>query len=182
MSTKHWIRQLRSSPHLSERLRAVCHLKEKLSQPAVHTALCLTAVDTDHQTLRAALMAILKNDPRAEAYFLGVVRGEGPTYMRKWALVNLCLMGSGRARTIVLEGLQDADEGVRRAAASHVTLYTDEEARQAFIHYFQTRREVYLRDVAGRQGMRLRRWLNGLKGIRFSPVSASLKAAGRVRG
>ena len=182
MSTKHWIRQLRSSPHLSERLRAVRHLQETLPQPAVHTALCLTAVDTDHQPLRAALMAILKNDPRTEAFFLGVVRGEGPTYMRKWALVDLCLMGSERARAVVLEGLRDPDEGVRRAAASHVTLYTDEEARQAFIHYFQTRREVYMRDAAGRLGMRLRRWLKGLKGVRFSPVSASLEEAGRVRG
>ena len=35
-----------------------------------------------------------------------------------------------------LDGLLDESRDVRRAAASHVTLYDDEAARQAFIHYF----------------------------------------------
>jgi HEAT repeat protein len=180
MSTKHWIRQLRSSPHLSEQLRAVRHLKETLDLPTVHTALCITAVDTRRQPLRAALMAALQEDTRAEAYFLGVVRGEGPTYMRQWALLNLGIMGSRRAREVVLEGLQDPSIEVRRAAASHVTLYTDEVARQAFIHYFQTEREIYLRDAASRLGRGLRGWWHGLKAIRLMPVMRSIDTAGQA--
>ena len=102
--------------------------------------------------------------------------------MRRWAFLNLSHMGSQRARTVVLEGLRDPSDRVSRAAASHVTLYTDEEARQAFIHYFQTQREVYLRDGAGRLARRLRRWLRGLKPVKLTPDMAALDEAGRVSG
>lgn len=176
MSTKYWIRLLRSSPHLTERLRAVSYLEACQDQPAVHTALCLTAVETPHTSLRSALMAVLKEDVRAEAFFLGVAKGEGPAYMRKWALLNLSTMGCQRAREVVLKSLGDPDSGVCRAAASHVTLYTDEEARQAFIHYFQTQRAVY------RLSRGLTRWLQKIRSIRLAPAAAALSKARRAGG
>lgn len=183
MSTKHWIRQLRSNPQLSEQLRAVSHLKGSLHLTTVHTALCLTAVETRHQILRTALMAALQNDKRAESFFLGVARGQGPTYMRQWALHNLSLMGSRRAREVVLDGLLDPSLSVRRAAASHVTRYTDDVARQAFIHYFQTERTIYLRDAASWLERRLGRWWRRLRTIPLAPPEpAPLENAEQVRG
>ncbi len=176
MSAKHWIRQLRSSPQLSERLHAVRRLEALIHQPAVHTALCLTAVDTRHASLRAALLAVLKKDPRAETFFLGVARGQGPTYMRKWAIINLNHLGSQRAREVVLTGLRDPSEEVRRAAACHASLYTDEEARQAFIDFFQTQRHVYLKDMVGRLCVDLHHRLEGLRSIRIRPDIALGKA------
>jgi HEAT repeat protein len=128
-------------------------------------------------------MAALQDDTRAEAYFLGVTRGQGPTYMRQWALLNLSLMGSRRARGVVLVGLQDPSREVRRAAASHASLYTDEVARQAFIHYFQTERAVYLRDASSRLGRRLGRWWRNLQVIPISPTDGvPLEKAERVGG
>jgi hypothetical protein len=182
MSTKYWIRQLRSSPHLTERLRAVRHLQACQDQSTVHTALCLTAVETPHASLRSALMAVLKENVRAEAYFLGVAKGEGPAYMRKWALLNLSTMGCQRAREVVLKSLGDPNAGVCRAAASHVTLYTDEEARQAFIYYFQAQRAVYLRDAGNRLSRGLARWLQKMKSIRLAPNAAALEKARRAGG
>jgi hypothetical protein len=182
MATKYWIRQLRSSPHLTERLRAVSHLEARKDQSTVHMALCLTAVETPHASLRSALMAVLKESVRAEAYFLGVAKGEGPAYMRKWALHNLSAMGCQRAREVVLKSLGDPNAGVCRAAASHVTLYTDEEARQAFIHYFQTQRAVYLRDTGNRLSRGFARWLHKIRSIRLAPHAAALDKARRVGG
>jgi hypothetical protein len=90
-------------------------------------------------------------------------------------------MGSRRAREIVLEGLQDPSPDVRRAAASHVALYTDTVARQAFIHYFQTEREIYLRDAANRLGRRLHGWWRRFRAIRPMPVAGALDKAGQGR-
>jgi hypothetical protein len=183
MSTKHWIRQLRSNPQLSAQLRAVSHLKESLHLATVHTALCLTAVETPHQLLRTALMAALQDDKRAEAFFLGVARGQGPTNMRHWALHNLRQLGSRRAREVVLEGLLDPSLGVRMAAARHVTLYTDDVARQAFIHYFQTERAIYLRDAVSWLERRLGRWWRRLRTVPLAPQEpAPLEKAEQVRG
>jgi hypothetical protein len=182
MSTKYWIRQLRSSPHLIDRLRALRHLQECQDQPGVHTALCLTAVDTPQAPLRSALMAVLKDNPRAEAYFLGVARGEGPAHIRKWALLNLSTLGCRRAREVVLKSLEDSDSGVCQAAASHVSLYTDEEARQAFIHYFQTQRAVYLKDVGNRLGRRFARWLQKIRPIRLAPDAGTLDKVRQADG
>jgi hypothetical protein len=127
-------------------------------------------------------MAVLKENFRAEAYFLGVAKGEGPVYMRRWALLNLGAMGCQRAREVVLKSLSDPDSGVCRAAASHVTLYTDEEARQAFIHYFQTQRAVYIIDAGSRLGQRLTRWLQKIRSIRLAPDPAALEKARQADG
>lgn len=182
MNIKHWIRQLRSSPHLSEQLRAVRHLKEEQHLPEVSTAMCLTAVDTQRQPLRVALMAALKDNAQAEAYFLGVVRGEGPVYLRKWAYINLSLMGSQRARAVVLKGLQDPCESIRRAASSHVALYTDQEAQRAFVNYFEANRSIYLRDCLTHLGTPLRQLYREVSALRPSPGPASLEPVGRLRG
>ena len=182
MNSNYWIRQLRSSPHLSDQLRAVRYLKEVRHQPGVHAALFLTAVDTPWQPLRAALLAALRGSAGAEAYFLGVAGGEGPVYLRKWALYNLGLMGSRRARAVVLAGLQDPCGEVRKAAACHVALYTDGEVRNAFIDYFEARRLIYLRDCLARLSLPLRRLYRELSAIRDKNNMTPLQPAEEVRG
>lgn len=182
MNIKHWIRQLRSSPHLSEQLRAVRHLKAEQHLPEVSTAMSLTAVDTQRQPLRVALMAALKDNAQAEAYFLGVARGEGPVYLRKWAFLNLSLMGSQRAREVVLAGLQDSRESIRRAASSHVALYTDEAAQRAFVNYFEANRSIYLRDCLAQLGTPLRQLYREISALKAAPGPAPLEPFGRADG
>lgn len=182
MNRKYWIRQLRSSAHLSEQLRAVRRLRTVQDLPEVTAALCLTAVDTQRQSLRAALMAALRDNPRAEAYFLGVAGGDGPVFLRKWALLNLSLMGSRRAREVVLAALRDPFESVRRAAAYHVALYTDEEARSAFIGYFEANRSICLKDFMAQVCLPLRQLYREVSALRITADTARLQPVAQVRG
>lgn len=182
MNRKYWIRQLRSSAHLSEQLRAVRRLRTVQDLPEVTAALCLTAVDTQRQPLRAALMAALKDNPRAEAYFLGVAGGEGPVYLRKWALLNLSLMNSQRAREVVLAALRDPFESVRRAAAYHVAHYADEEAKSAFINYFEANRSSYLKGFLAQLCLPLRQLYREVSALGVTFDTAPIQPAAQVRG
>jgi HEAT repeat protein len=107
----------------------------------VMDALCSAAIYTKSQRVREVLISVLKNNPAGACMrFAEDAQFSANSGRRKWALVNLSLMGCRQANDAVINGLKDADASVRRAAALSTGLYADKKTLRAQERYFENNR------------------------------------------
>lgn len=107
----------------------------------VMDALCAAAIYTRSHRVREALISVLKNNPAGACMrFAKDAQFSANSSRRKWALVNLSLMGCREANDAVINGLKDADASVRRAAALSTGLYADKDMLSAQERYFENNR------------------------------------------
>lgn len=107
----------------------------------VMDALCEAAVYTTSHKVREALIEVLKKNPAGACLRFSdyALWSENPS-CRKWALVNLSLMGCREAKEAVMQGLSDPHPSVRRAAAMSTGLYDDKDVLNAQERYFESHR------------------------------------------
>ena len=104
-------------------------------------ALCKAAVCTTRHEVREALLEVLKVNPADACKRFADVALWSPTpSCRKWALINLSLMGCNTAKNAVISGLHDPDASVRRAAAMSTGLYDDKDVLDEQERYFERHR------------------------------------------
>lgn len=107
----------------------------------VMDALCAAAVYTRSQRVRETLIALLKNNAAGACMrFADYAQFSVNSNRRKWALVNLSLMGCREAKEAVLCGLKDPAASVRKAAALSTGLYDDKAVQSAQERYFENHR------------------------------------------
>lgn len=107
----------------------------------VMDALCEAAVSTTSHRVRDVLIDVMKTNPTGACirFSHDALWSKNPA-VRKWALVNMSLLGCHEAKHAVINGLHDPDASVRKAAALNAGLYADKEVQNALERYFETHR------------------------------------------
>lgn len=142
MQFLHYINKIMGCPEINEKIEAARCLISFVHEPLVMDVLCDAAVTTTSQKFRGVILEVLKS--RAEEAckrFSDAVLWSKSSAVRRWALVNLSLMGCRDAQNAVISGLYDPDASVREAAVRNIDLYADKGVRKVFDHYFKTHDE-----------------------------------------
>ncbi len=142
MQLHQYINQIIGCHEISEKIAAARCLISFIHEPLAMDVLCEVAVTTTSQKFRKVLLEVLRNRAEeAQKRFSDAVLWSNSSFVRRWALVNLSLMGCSDAKNAVISGLYDPNASVREAAVRNIGLYTDEEVRMVFDHYFKTQGE-----------------------------------------
>ncbi len=127
MNVDQWIRNLNEGQSDDLRLQMVNQLKHCLDDPVVLPAMCSAALKNISAELREGIITTLKAvGPEANRYFEKAAARSTSATIRKWAFINLSLMGCQTARSTVILGLNDRNSEVRMAAALSIGLYHDQ--------------------------------------------------------
>jgi hypothetical protein len=138
MNLKPYFDELQGSSQIGKKLKALRFLAPLIEDPTVVKAICDTAVTTQDHHLRTMIIdALQKNAAAANSRFADIACHSTDPRLRKWALVNLSLMGCGDASDAVILGLTDQDASVRNAAALSTGLYHDAAVHSALEDYFE---------------------------------------------
>jgi len=141
MDLQPYFKVLSGPARTRKKIQAVGFLAPLTKDPKVMDALCDAAISTTDHHLRTVLIDALKeNSSGANLRFSDTALHSDDPVQRKWALVNLSLMGCGEANEVVISGLKDLDASVRKAAAMSTGLYRDEAVINAFERYFEKNR------------------------------------------
>jgi len=137
MELQPFINQLVNPADDTQAIEAARALETFTDDARVMDALCTAAVRTDNYKLRETLIEVLKTNPAGASirFSDNALWSQNPT-VRKWALVNLCLMRCRDAKDAVISGLYDVDASVRKAAAMNTGLYNDTDVQGALELYF----------------------------------------------
>lgn len=141
MDLEHCLNQLMGLADNSTKIDIAMRLEAFTANSRVMDVLCTAAVYTDHHDLREVLLDVLKTNA-AGAYrrFSDYALWSKDPVARKYALMNLSLMGCREAKDAVISGLYDPDVSVRKAAAMSAGLYEDKSVHLALEHYFGNKR------------------------------------------
>ena len=141
MDVQRCIDAMLDHPNSRQTVDAVRSLASYTHESRVMDALCEVAVVTDNIHVREASIEALKSNPAgAQLRFSDIALWSDNPIARKWALVDLSLMGCCDAKDAVISGLYDPDAAVRKAAAMSAGLYTDADVLNALEHYFESHR------------------------------------------
>lgn len=153
MNVQHDIERLVGASSIPHRIGAARRLSLYTHENRVMDALCAAAVRTDCRELREVIIEALGSNPAgACTRFTDDALWSQDSTVRRWALVNLSLMGCRKAAEAVISGFYDPDPAVREAAAMNVGLYNDRDVHEAFTHYFEQQRlDLLLAVIDGRR-------------------------------
>ena len=139
MSFRRYLSQFVDNAETGEKIKAAQKLAPYLHEPQVMDVLCEAAMKTTSHRFRNTLLNLLLHRPGdAKRRFSNAVLWSKCRIERKWALVNLKLMGCNDAGSAVVSGLYDPDTSVREAAELNICLYSDKDLQTVFDHYFET--------------------------------------------
>lgn len=138
MQIQQILRRMVDDSETTAKIKGAYGLMPFVHDSRVLDVLCEAAVTTTRHRFRCALIDILKGNAAGacKRFSDDVLWSKNPT-ARKWALVNLSLMGCKDAKNAVISGLYDPDATVREAAALNVGLYADETVQAVFDRYFE---------------------------------------------
>ena len=105
------------------------------------------AIETDDYLVREALIKTLKGNPyEANRRFTRIaICAKDPIY-RRWAFINLSLMGCSNAKDAVMQGLRDPQRSVRIAAALNIGLYCESDVVNELELFFERNRHFLVFD------------------------------------
>jgi len=140
MNIHRYLDQLNGSAE-NEKIEAARCLAPFTHDARVMDALCAEAARTTSHKVRQFLIDVLKSNP-AGAYqrFSNEALWSKDAVVRKWALMNLGLMGCREAKNAVISGLHDPDASVRKAAALWAGLYEDKDVQNVLELFFERHR------------------------------------------
>ncbi len=138
MNRQHDIDTLAGPSNDLEKIDAARRLSLYTHENRVMNALCAAAVRTDSRRLRDVLIEALRSNVAGACMrFSDDALWSQDPGIRKWALVNLGLLGCREATNAVISGLYDPDPTVRKAAAMNAGLYEDQRVQAAMTHFFE---------------------------------------------
>ena len=141
MNLQPLIDQLIAFPDDRTAMESVRQLSTHTDDVQVMSALCALAVKAVSHALRNVLIDVLSANPAGAVIRFSdyALWSQNPSE-RKWALVNLSLMGCREAQDAVISGLYDPDPSVRQAAALSTGLYNDCGVQTALGHCIENLR------------------------------------------
>jgi hypothetical protein len=141
MSLQEYLDQLIGPSTNQKKIGAAHCLAPFTHDSRVMDALCEAAVSTNSHKVRETLIDVLKtNSAGAGMRFSDDALWSKDPVVRKWALVNLSLLGCSDAKQAVINGLNDPDASVRKAAAMNAGLYADKDVHNELERYFENHR------------------------------------------
>ena len=135
------IRDLHEGLSEEAKIRAVDQLKPHLDNCLVLTALCCASLKTDSARLREHLIAALRSAATiANLCFKHAAERSNCARTRRWAFLNLSMMGCRTAKQAVIAGLNDPKREVWEAAALNIGLYQDHDYLLEVERFFERHR------------------------------------------
>lgn len=129
---------LMREPSDVQKILVVRKLIAFLNDDDVVWTLCFKSIQTDSHELRVAIIDALRSkEDMVNPYFAHMAVNAKCATMRKWALVNLSMMGCKSAKRAVVCGLRDASGTVQHAAALNIGLYHDTEFLMEVKQFFE---------------------------------------------
>jgi hypothetical protein len=173
MASTHWERLVTNSNNKDSQIKALKETSRKVLTDEIIEVLCKLAIDTDEFDVRLAALDFLRNQYGEKAanifsrYSIG-----GTDRERRWAFMNLSLIGCRSKVDVIIKGLNDPAESVQRAAAMNVGLYQDSRFLKEIEYYFERNANMFLNASISQLVSSL---LNGLIQIRHK-VDQSIKS------
>lgn len=178
MNVDQMIRNLNEGESDKLRLQMVDQLKHHLDDPVVVPAMCSAALKNISADLRNGIIGALKaSRPDASRYFKKAATLCTSATIRKWAFLNLSLMGCQTAGSTVIQGLNDRNSEVRMAAALSIGLYSDQTFAAAVEGFLEKNRLCLLREGAHQLLAWLLIAIRALKKVARGPAQTSLQRA-----
>jgi hypothetical protein len=141
MDLQPYFEELNGPSKTKNKIQIIHFLAPLVKDPKVMDVFCDAAISTTDHHLRTVVIDTLKENPAgASSRFSHTALHSNDPVKRKWALVNLSLMGCNDAPDAVINGLNDAHASVRKAAAMSTGLYQDKVVNNAFERYFEMNR------------------------------------------
>lgn len=147
MKNEKWTKMITNFEDKNEQIEAAIVTKDLEINDQMVSVLCDVAVETIEADVRFAILDILKvKDFEKAADRFAYYCMNGTDRQRRWAFVNLSLIGCHSKKEVVLKGLKDCIPAVQRAAAMNAGLYQNDDFLKAITFYFENNECAFLQE------------------------------------